>query len=206
VADRTSTITVTAPDGVSQQIYTVVFSVAPNNDATLSGITISEGELDPAFSPTEFYYTVELPGSTTAAPTVTATPNDSNADVVVNDASDVLSSNAADKTTTVVVTAEDGTTSLTYEILWDVRVSAASIEAGKFALYPNPVTQKLFISDADVISSVTVSSIVGQVMKIEQAHSGQSLELDVSGLEQGYYLISIESVRGNVISKGFIKE
>lgn len=206
VADRTSTITVTAPDGVSQQVYTVVFSVAPNNDATLSGLTVSEGELDPAFSVTTFDYTVELPGTTTQAPTVTATPTDSNADVVVNDAADVLSTNAADKTTTVVVTAEDGTTSLTYSILWDVRVSAASMEAGKFALYPNPVTEKLFISDADAIGSVTVTSITGQVMKIEQAHSDQSLELDVSGLEQGYYLISIESVNGNIISKGFIKE
>lgn len=119
-ADRTTTIVVTAEDGSTTETYTIVFSIAPNSDATLSALSLSEGTLVPDFDAATTAYTAELPAGTTATPAVTATATDANAGVVVTDAADVTSSVIADRTTTIVVTAEDGTTTETYSIVFSV--------------------------------------------------------------------------------------
>ncbi|MDT8432714.1 MAG: cadherin-like beta sandwich domain-containing protein [Bacteroidales bacterium] len=135
-ADRTSTVTVTGEDGTTINVYSIVFDVAASNDATLSDLTLSEGTLDPAFVAATTAYTAVLPYGTAAAPTVTATPTNANATVAVTDATDVTSAIEADRTTTVVVTAEDGTTTATYTIVFsiapnsDATLSALTLSEG----------------------------------------------------------------------------
>ena len=82
-----------------------------NDDATLSDLTVN-GTTITGFSSSTYTYDVELPSGTTDVPTVGATLNDANASMVVTPAADVTG------TATVVVTAEDGSTKLTYEVIF----------------------------------------------------------------------------------------
>lgn len=206
-ADRTSTVMVTAPDGVSMMTYSVVFNVLPNNDPTLSALSVAgDWTLDPAFAATTFDYEVELTMGTTETPAVTATPTDPNATVDVTDAADVTAEAIADRTTEILVTAEDGTSTVTYTILFTgAIVSAKDAEADMISVYPNPTAGKLYISKGEMIKSVTVTNMAGQVIVTGVNTSAAEIELDVSDLSQGYYNISIETNEGDHIIRSFIR-
>lgn len=91
-------------------------STQVSSDATLSDLTVSEGILLPEFNPNTTDYTVALPSGTTTVPTVNAVVNDSNAVINITDATSLS------ETTTIVVTAEDGVTTMTYTVGFRVEV------------------------------------------------------------------------------------
>jgi hypothetical protein len=129
-----TTVTVTAQDGVTVIVYTVHFTEAASDDATLLDLTIN-GSTVIGFDPLTNVYNVEIPYNS-AVPTVVGTPNDSGADVVVTDAT------AVPGTTIIEVTAEDGVTVNTYYINWsyapandDASLASAVTDFG--ALCPN---------------------------------------------------------------------
>lgn len=108
VVDTTSmlaSITVTAENN-EQRIYTISFTIAKNTDATLSGI-FTDGTPIANFDEWTLDYTIGLPFEA-AIPTLTATPTDPNATVAI-EAIDAMHH-------AIVVTAEDGTTTLTYTV------------------------------------------------------------------------------------------
>lgn len=80
-----------------------------SDDATLSDLKYN-GTSVPNFSAQTEHYDVELPAGTTTVPTVTATANESHATISVTPAASLPG------TTTIVVTAQDGTTTKTYSI------------------------------------------------------------------------------------------
>jgi hypothetical protein len=82
---------------------------APSTDATLSDIKV-DGTAISGFSASTNTYSVELPYGTTTVPTVNATATDANAEVEITPAT------ALPGATTILVTAEDGTTTLTYTV------------------------------------------------------------------------------------------
>jgi len=88
-------------------------SSAPGTDATLSDLQV-DGTTVAGFSPAVLNYDVELPEGTSVVPAVTAATTDPAASHVVNDAASLPG------TTTVTVTAEDGTTTLTYSVNFSV--------------------------------------------------------------------------------------
>lgn len=98
-----ATITVTAENN-AQKTYTIYFTIAKNTDATLSGI-FTDGTLVSNFDPMMMDYTIGVPFGATL-PILTATPTDPNAKVVIDNI-DAMHYN-------IVVTAEDGFTTLTY--------------------------------------------------------------------------------------------
>ncbi len=71
-------ITVTAADGQTKMIYRISFTrddgIPPSTDATLSGLTISAGTLDPIFTPGTLDYEVSVANSVESV-TVTPTAN-----------------------------------------------------------------------------------------------------------------------------------
>lgn len=105
-------------------------TVPPSSDATLSGLTASAGALGPAFTPTVLSYVVGpslLPGTTT----VTATTASSSASLKVNGVTTSSGSPSASLTlpvgltpVTILVTAADGVTQLTYTIVFQRSLSA----------------------------------------------------------------------------------
>ena len=100
-----ATIVVTAENN-DLKSYTINFTIAKNTDATLSGI-FADGALIANFDEETLGYTLELPFGSTL-PTITATPTDPNATVAIT---------AEDEWHyTILVTAEDGITTLTYTV------------------------------------------------------------------------------------------
>jgi hypothetical protein len=87
------------------------------DDTSLSDLTI-DGTTISGFSPLETNYDVFLPGGTTTVPSVVVTPTDPSATSVVTDATSIPG------TTSILITAEDGTTTST------VTINFVALEAG----------------------------------------------------------------------------
>ncbi len=85
------------------------WTVPENGDATLSDLRIDGTPID-GFSPDIFNYDVELEDGTTNVPIVWVATSDPSATFVINNATSLPG------TTEVIVTAEDGITSLTYYV------------------------------------------------------------------------------------------
>ncbi len=86
------------------------------DDATLQSITINDEALE-GFDAATLTYNVELPYGTTTVPTVVATPASNKAKA------EVTAATSLPGTTTIVVTAEDDTTTKTYTINFTVAAS-----------------------------------------------------------------------------------
>ena len=116
-------VVVTAEDTSVTKTYTVSVTRAGSSDATLSGLTTSDGTLTPAFDSSKTAYTATVAYSV-ASVTVTPTVNESNATVAVNGSgvtsgspSQAISLTAGQSTNlNVVVTAQDGVTTKAYTI------------------------------------------------------------------------------------------
>ena len=68
-------------------------------------------------------------------------------------------------------------------------------------MFPNPVWHELNISAPEIITDITVSNLVGQVIYNERYNS-KSVRLDVSGYIPGLYIIRLN----NIVTQKFIKE
>ena len=91
--------------------------IPKSTDATLSDLTVG-GETVDGFDPDDIEYDVVLPLGTTVVPTVDGTANDTKAKSVV-----VTAATSLPGSTTVVVTAEDNSTTKTYTINFSVATS-----------------------------------------------------------------------------------
>ncbi len=132
-----------------------------STDATLSALSISPGTLSPAFAPGTYGYTASVEYSVSSID-VTATATDSNASISRDGSHELVVGN---NVISVMVTAEDGTTTRTYTIA--VTREAASTDASLSALSISPGTlSPAFASDAYgytasvdyLVSAVTVSA------------------------------------------------
>jgi hypothetical protein len=94
-------------------VPTVGIKTHISNNATLSNLTTG-GATVAGFASSTYTYNVVLPYGTTVVPTVTGIATDANATVVVTPAASLPGA------TTVVVTAQDGTTQLTYTINYTI--------------------------------------------------------------------------------------
>jgi hypothetical protein len=99
----TAEIEVTAADGTTKKTYKITFSVAKNNDASLSDLSV-DGETVAGFDSSIYEYEVILPYGTVEVPKVTATSKDENASVSITHPEELPG------TAEIEVTAEDGTT------------------------------------------------------------------------------------------------
>jgi hypothetical protein len=108
IAPGTANIKVSAENGYTEETYSVLFRYK-STDASLSAISVGAVAIE-AFDPEVTEYEIVLPASTTEIPTVNGIANDDNAVVVVTQAE------AIPGIASIEVTAEDGTTKLTYTV------------------------------------------------------------------------------------------
>ncbi len=88
-----------------------------SSDASLSSLSLTGGTLDPAFSPAVTDYTATVPQSSSSVD-VSATANDGNASFMINGSNNTTVALAVgDNTISIVVTAENGTTTRDYTIV-----------------------------------------------------------------------------------------
>lgn len=107
----THTITVTDGTTPKEYVLTVTISTTASTDATLKSLSVG-GTAVKDFAADKYTYDVEVPYGTAAQPAITFEANDATATPVLTNA-DWTSET---KTATVEVTAQDGTTTLTYTI------------------------------------------------------------------------------------------
>ena len=140
-----------------------------STDATLSGLSLSEGTLDPVFASGTTSYTASV-GNTVSSITVTPAKNDGNARVEYLDEDDGTLEDAdgntqglqvdlsvGANTVKVKVTAEDTTTTRTYEIV----VTRASATSAGICARTQQVRDAIVaaLSDVDACDDVTASDL-----------------------------------------------
>ncbi len=172
------TVIVTAQDGTTTQTYTVnvTRAVAPlSSNASLSALVVSAGTLTPSFASATLAYTDSVANAVTSI-TVTPTVSDATASVKVNGntvvsggASAAIALAVGANSVTAIVTAQDGTTTLTYTVnvtraaaalSSNASLSALAISSG--SLVPAFASATLVYSDsvANGVSAITVTPTV----------------------------------------------
>jgi tRNA threonylcarbamoyladenosine modification (KEOPS) complex Pcc1 subunit len=137
VGSNTITVVVTAQDGTTTKSYTVTVTRL-SNDATLSALALSSGTISPTFASGTTSYTASVANSVTSI-TVTPTRTQANATITVNGTS-VTSGTASgsiplsngSNTVTVVVTAQDGSTTKSYTVTVTRLSNTATISTFSF--------------------------------------------------------------------------
>lgn len=166
-----------------------------SSDASLSDLTSSLGALNPTFASGTFAYIVSLPFGTTATPTLTPTVNDATANANVVDATDVTSAIATDRTSTVTVTAEDGTLQ-DYTVEFNVASSVNDIFANSISIYPNPSTG-LFNVNVTENFNIELIDIAGKVLQTKNVNSNTTISI----LDAGVYFIRFSNENGSVVKR-----
>jgi len=113
----TAKVTLTANDGVTQKVYNVPFNFTASSDASLSNITWNGNNIQ-GFTPATTYYLVALDASVTEVPEIIGTPTFQwlpPENIIVTPAEDLFG------TTTILVKAENGTTTRTYNVEFTVQ-------------------------------------------------------------------------------------
>ncbi|KPL10635.1 MAG: hypothetical protein AMS26_21270 [Bacteroides sp. SM23_62] len=177
---------------------------ATMNDS-LSSLSVSLGTLDPDFAPSTMIYMVQLPAGTTETPVTTATVDDENSTITITDAVDVTSASIADRTTTVVVTAQDWRNYKTYKVIFEVSTSIEKVQ-GDFTLYPNPASDVLYLSNAGKLVSMELTNILGQKVRSVELNGAERYAFNISELENGYYIVKVRDVDSSVYTRRIIKK
>lgn len=83
-------------------------------------------------------------------------------------------------------------------------ISGAEITSGKNSVYPNPATDKIFIT-GEKITLVEIYSATGRLLKSETTNNSNEVFMPVNELENGFYLLQIQDGNSSRIVK-FVKQ
>lgn len=72
----------------------------------------------------------------------------------------------------------------------------SSIEDGKSTLYPNPAVDFTTVESASVIRNIEVYSLTGLRMLEVSGNGSESLDINVSGLQSGHYIVIVNTANG----------
>jgi len=106
---------VTAEDGITTKTYVVTFEVQAAQNAYLGGLLLDDVSIE-GFDANILNYVVTLPAGSTVTPEVTAISGSNGQNIIITN-------NGVRDTTTIVVTAQDGITTLTYTVFFAVELS-----------------------------------------------------------------------------------
>ena len=178
VGETVVKVKVTAEDGTATQTYTVTITRDASNDATLSGLSLSDGTLSPAFSREHTSYTATV-GNTVVRVTVTPETNHAGATVAYLDADDEALVDAdtsstdtfevdlpvGDTVVKVKVTAEDSAATKTYTVTvtrpasTDATLSGLSLSGGTLSPNFSPTHTDYAGTVEGMVSRVTVTPV-----------------------------------------------
>jgi hypothetical protein len=144
-------------------------SISEGPDVRLSGMTISPGGLQPAFSSTTTNYTVNVPSTVTSV-TVTAAPEDSTTNITIagtaaRSLSVDLNPPGSSKDITIVLTASSGSQSAytigvnrAAPLSGNNELSSLTVSSGSLSPAFSPSTQTYTVDEATGVTSVTVTA------------------------------------------------
>lgn len=166
---NTITTVVTAQDGITTNTYTLTITRLPSPDATLSSLTFSGGTLSPVFNSSSYSYTSSV-GSTISSVTFTPVANQANATITVNGVpvssggtSNPINLAIGTNIITVIVTAQDGSTTQTYTVTItrgaDATLSSLTTSSGTLSPSFDSNTTSYTMSVDNSISSITLTPV-----------------------------------------------
>ncbi|MFA9422065.1 MAG: S-layer homology domain-containing protein [Sedimentibacter sp.] len=176
----TTTILVTAEDGITQKTYTINFTVEVplNTIATLSDLKVN-GTIITGFAPGKSIYNVELEAGTTDVPTVSAEVTDmGKANGIVTNAESLPG------TTTILVTAEDGTTQKTYTINFTVTANQDQVVVTGLA---GVAPSSSILNDGKITGTTTAMEY--KLATAEDSEYNVCTETKTIGLTAGDYVV-----------------
>ena len=106
----------------------------------------------------------------------------------------------------IVATATDadGNTS-EFGVIIDATLPTNVFKSNSFKIYPNPVSERLFIQNSNSESyNIKVINVLGKVI-LTQNNNTSTTALNVSNLSKGFYLVNIENELGKTQTIKFIK-
>ena len=168
VGSNTITVVVTAQDGTTTQTYTVTVTRAASTVSTLSALVLTTATLSPTFASGTTSYTSTVSNATTSL-TVTATKTQAKASITVNGASatsgsatPAISLNVGSNIITIVVTAEDASTTSTYTVTVtrqsnDATLSGLVLSAGTLSPTFSASTTSYTASVKNSVTSITIT-------------------------------------------------
>ena len=205
-------VTVTAEDGQTTRVYTVIVTREASTDARLSGLSLSAGTLDPEFDAATTRYTATV-AYTVARITVTPAPAHPSAGVAYLDASDTALTDAdpdtdhfqvalvvGENVVNLEVTSQDGVAKQTYIVVITREVRAPTILSIGLTSDPNDDGRTgddatYAIGDA-VLATVTFSRAV-TVTRTPQ------LEIDVGGTPHSLFFSASASTPDTLVFTGY---
>jgi hypothetical protein len=199
-AERTSSVLVTAEDGTTTKTYTILFTVyVQSTNASLTKISVN-GTAIPGFASGTLNYAVLLPVGTAVVPTVTYVLADAKATAVLTNAGNLFGTET-ERTSKVVVTAEDGVTIKTYVIVFTVDNTAVT-NAGiaKLNIYPVPAIDEINISGLAKVKRLEIMDVTGKILRNVEV-TGDEVTLNISDLRKGMYFLRTESQTLKFIKK-----
>lgn len=167
---NTINIVVTAPDGVTKITYTINVIRTASTDASLAALTVNYGKLSPAFAPGTTNYT-DTVLNTAMVMTVIATTNASTSILTINGRQTISGTNGGgialangSNTITVVVTAQDRVTAITYTIVVyripvnPVQLTNLTVNQGKFLPSFTPAESNYSVFVLNNVSSILITA------------------------------------------------
>jgi hypothetical protein len=175
----------------------------PSDDASIIDLLV-DGVTVQGFSPAQLSYFITLAAGRTEIPVVTATPSDEMATVDVTPVTN-LTGTEAERTATVLITAEDGTTTKTYTIVFNLEVGIENSIFDNVKVYPVPAVNKLHIDNIGSAQNLTVFDITGAAVMNIKTGGQNSVTLDISSMNSGVYMLRMTGEEATGVVR-FIKE
>ena len=201
VGSNTITMVVTAQDGTTTNTYTIAVTRVPSSNADLSNLTVSQGSLTPAFASGTTSYTDSVANSITSM-TVTPTLADATSSITVNtvavtsgSASQTIELNVGNNTITVVVTAQDGTTTNTYTITVN-RTGSSNADLSNLTVSQGTLTPAFSAGTTDYTDSVA-NSVTSMTVTPTLADATASIMVNGMAVASGSVSQSINLNVGN---------
>lgn len=191
-----NTVTFTDKDGDESEYYITISKAAVSSDATLATLTYGTPATAIALAEGVYEYNVELPYGTSAVPALAATTNHAGASVTDIDDADAFVNRHA--TSTVTVTAEDGTTTQLYTVNFTV-----SRFESKVLWDGSTMTQMSDITAAATAAGVSITTTgIGvtsfSAMTCEENGKSYTKALDFGGKTKSDRYFGIEVPAGKV--------
>jgi len=172
----------------------------PSNTATLESLSVAESVLDPAFSSAVFSYDIGLDMGTEAI-TIIAVPTDPNSSVTGDS---IVAIGTTPGSVDVVVTSRDGTTSNSYTINYSFLISTGELSRKEPEIFPVPASDLLLVrmdDSAGIIHNASIWTIDGKLVMQTNNLNTIDARIDVSGLEDGIYLIQVDTDNNSYTKK-----
>ena len=182
-------------------ILMIVGEGALNTNANIGEITVND--IVAVVQSNELEYQVTVP--CTDKIFIVATAEDEAAEVTGDLGEFEVKCLTANNYYTITVTAEDGETVKVYnlKVLVDKDDPPAISEIDNtIKLFPNPVSDYLYITSEYTIETITIYDLTGKVVK-QVKQPGTSVNL--SDLAAGYYMLKVTTEQGDTMHK-FVKE